>query len=54
MSAAFPCFRSKDRQYPHDDKLIGPYAVGENRTQIVFAGFDGGYADSSTLTGSSG
>lgn len=40
--------------YPDETLLAGSYEAGESRTQIIFAGRDGGWGDSSTMQSMSG
>lgn len=40
--------------YPDEVLLIGNYEPGESRTQIVFAGRDGGWGDMSSMQSTSG
>lgn len=43
-----------DSDYGSDDTVIGGYEAGENRSQIIFAGYYGGYGGDSTLQSTSG
>ncbi|CAM9786200.1 unnamed protein product [Ascophyllum nodosum] len=41
-------------QFPFEERIVGSYEAGESRTQIILAGYDGGYSTDSTLQSLSG
>lgn len=43
-----------DTSYPNETRVAGSYEPGESRTQIVFAGRDGSWGDTSTMQSMSG